>query len=42
MSVAMVEAVLDTVIIVIGAIGGILLIMAVIAMSRGGSYNKEH
>ena len=36
----MVEAVLDTVIVVIGGVGAILLILAVVAMSRGGSYNK--
>ena len=40
MSEAMVEAVLIGVVTVIGVIGGILLIMAVVAMSKGGSYNK--
>ncbi len=39
MSVAMVETVLITVVVVIGAIGGILLIAALIAMTKG-SYNK--
>ena len=40
MSAAMVEAVLIGVVTVIAVIGGILLIAAVVAMSRGGSYNK--
>jgi hypothetical protein len=39
MSVTMVEAVLIAVIVVIGGIGAILLIAAVIAMTKG-SYNK--